>query len=272
MSGASTILRRNAVTVTGSGTHVVVFAHGMGLDQSSWRHLVPSFARDRRVITFDHVGCGRSERAAYDAARYASLDGYASDVLELLDALDVEGCVFVGGSISGMIGLLAALREPRRIAQLVMIGSSARYIDDPPAYRGGFKLEDIDGMLAMMNENFIGWAATMASIALKDRVSARELEQGLCATDPQVARQLAELAFKCDLRAQLPQCRQPVLVVQSSDDDVVPMPAAEYLAAHLPHATLRILCSAGHCPQLTQPEELRRLLADYLQTPREKRA
>jgi sigma-B regulation protein RsbQ len=249
-----------------------VFAHGMGLDQGCWRHLVPSFARNHRVVAFDYVGCGSSERAAYDGARYASLDGYASDVLEVLDALDVEGCVFVGASISGMIGLLAALREPRRFEQLVMIGSSARYIDDPPAYRGGFRLEDIDGMLAMMNENFIGWAATMASIALKDSSSARELQQGLCATDPHVARQLAEVAFKCDLRALLPQCRQPVLVVQSSDDDVVPMPAAEYLAGHLPHATLRILHSAGHCPHLTQPEELQRLLSDYLQTPVEKRA
>jgi len=221
------------------------------------------FEPDYRVVTFDYVGSGRSDRSAYDPVRYGTLEGYASDLCDVLAALQLEQCVFVGASISGMIGMLAAGREPARVAALVMVGTSPRYIDAPD-YRGGFSASDIAGSLELMHDNFIGWASDMATTAIKEPDIARELEQGICALWPHHARQFVEVAFNIDLRASLPRCTQPVLVVQSTHDDIVSDEAAVYLAQHLPRGTLRYLSGAGHCPQLTRPNELGRLIGDYL--------
>lgn len=241
-----------------------MFGHSFGLDQTSWRHIVPAFEAHYRVITFDYVGSGQSDRTAYSEDRYATLDGYAQDVLDILGALDIERCVFVGASISGMIGLIASLRAPTRISQLIMIGSSSCYIDDPPSYRGGFSNQDIASLLELLDQNFVGWAANMASTAIKEPDIAIELERGICAIDPRVARAFASAAFYCDLRAQLPLCKQPVLVVQCEHDDIVPDSAAEYLAKHLPHGRYKLLRASSHCPQLTHPAELRRLISEFL--------
>ena len=241
-----------------------MFGHGFGLDQTSWRHIVPAFEPNYRVVTFDYVGSGRSDRSAYSDDRYSSLDGYAQDVLDVLSALDIESCVFVGASISGMIGLIASLRAPTRISQLIMIGSSSCYIDEPPNYLGGFTHHDITGLLDVLDQNFVGWAANMASTAIKDPNIAIELERGICAIDPRIARAFASASFYCDMRAQLPLCKQPVLVVQCQHDDIVPSSAAEYLAQHLPHSRYKLLRASGHCPQLTHPAELRRMISDFL--------
>jgi sigma-B regulation protein RsbQ len=246
-----------------------VFGHGFGLDQTSWRHVAPAFEADYRVVTFDYVGSGRSERSQYRRDRYASLAGYAQDLLEVLAALRSEPCVFAGASISGMIGLLAALEEPARFSRLVMIGSSACYIDDPP-YRGGFSADDIDGLLDVLDQNFVGWAANLASTAIKDAEIATELERGICAIDPRVARQFAEVTFRSDSRALLEKCQQPTLVIQCKHDDVVPSSAAEYLAAKLPRSRYRQLQASGHCPQLTHPADVRAAIMSYLDSPAER--
>jgi sigma-B regulation protein RsbQ len=267
---AERVVGRNHVTVRGRGARTIVFGHGFGLDQTCWRHVAPAFEADYRVVTFDYVGSGRSDRSAYNQIRYGTLDGYAEDLLEVLAALRCEPCVFVGASISGMIGLTAARTEPQRFSRLVMIGSSARYIDDPPDYRGGFAEEDIDGLLDVLDQNFVGWAANMASTAIKEPDIATELERGICAIDPRVARQFAEVVFRCDMRAALPTCQQPVLIVQCQHDDIVPNTAAQYLAEHLPRSRYRQLPATGHCPHLTHPAEVRKLILDYLDSPAER--
>ena len=246
-----------------------MFGHGFGLDQTSWRHVAPAFEADYRVVTFDYVGSGRSDRSAYRSERYATLTGYAKDVTEVLAALRCEPVVFVGASISGMIGLLAALDEPARFSRLVMIGTSPRYLNDG-SYHGGFSPEDIDGLLDVLDQNFVGWAANMASTAIKDPQIARELERGICAIDPRIARQFAEAAFRCDMRTLLPKCQHPVLVIQCKHDDVVPSAAAEYLAEHLPRSRYQLLQASGHCPQLTQPADIRALILNYLDSPAER--
>lgn len=268
-SEAETIVRRNHVTVRGQGSRVIVFGHGFGLDQSSWRHVAPAFEADYRVVTFDYVGSGRSDRTAYRSERYATLQGYAQDLLDILAALRCEPVVFVGASISGMIGLLAASKEPARFSRLVMVGSSPCYMNEPP-YRGGFNPEDIDGLLDTLDQNFVGWAASLASTAIKDPQIATELERGICAIDPRVAREFAEVTFRCDMRASLPKCQQPVLVIQCKQDDVVPSSASEYLAQKLPRSRYRLLQASGHCPQLTHPADLRTLILNYLDSPAER--
>lgn len=266
---AESILLRNHVTVRGKGSRVIVFGNGFGLDQTSWRHIAPAFEADYRVVTFDYVGSGRSDRSAYNHTRYAKLTGYAQDVSEVIAALSCEPIVFVGASISGMIGLLAARSEPARFSRLVMIGSSARYLNDG-LYHGGFNPDDIDGLLDMLEQNFVGWAANIASTAIKDPQIASELERGICALDPRVARQFAEIAFHCDTRELLPSFQHPVLVIQCDKDDVVPNSAAEYLVENLPRSRYQLLRASGHCPQLTQAAAVRALILSYLDSPAER--
>src|SRR5688500_4873770 len=137
-------LARNNVKESGRpGGPPLLFAHGFGCDQNMWRFVVPAFEATHRVVLFDHVGAGGSDLSAYQPQRYSSLQGYAVDVLEILRELELSRVVFVGHSVSAMIGVLAANAEPTRFDALVLVGPSPRYVDDE-GYAGGFSREDID--------------------------------------------------------------------------------------------------------------------------------
>ena len=263
------ILRRNNVKVIGHGTQPMLFAHGFGCDQNMWRYVTPHFERDYRIVLFDYVGCGGADIGAYDAERYGSLDGYAQDVLDVIHALSLRDVIFVGHSVSSMVGILAANREPGLFDRLVLIGPSPRYINDPP-YIGGFERADIDGLLEMMDRNFVGWANFLAPAIMKnpDRPElGEELTGSFCSTDPIVARRFAEATFLADNRADLTSVRVPSLVLQCSDDLVAPLEVGEYLRRSLPHSTVRVMRATGHCPHMSHPDETVALMQDYLGTP-----
>ena len=130
------VLQRHNVTTSGSGDRAMMFAHGFGCDQNMWRFVAPAFEDDFRVVLFDHVGAGAADLSAYSPEKYASLDGYADDVVEIGRALGVQGGVFVGHSVSAMVGVLAAKKAPELFDGLVLLGPSPRYIDDN-GYTGG---------------------------------------------------------------------------------------------------------------------------------------
>ena len=236
----------------------MVFAHGFGCDQNMWRHVWPAFAADHRIVLFDHVGHGHSDHSAFDPERYATLDGYASDVLEICDELGLdEDVVFVGHSVSAMIGALAAIAEPERFAALVMIGPSPRYLDDD-GYAGGFARADIDGLLESLGANYLGWSSTMAPVIMgnPDRPElGEELTELFCATDPEIARHFARVTFLSDNRADLPRIPTRSLVLQCADDVIAPTAVGEYVHAHLPDSALVYLDATGHCPNLSAPQE-----------------
>ncbi len=235
----------------------IVLAHGFGCDQTMWRFLVPDLARDHRVVTFDYVGAGRSEKDAYDPSRYATMRGYAQDVLDVIEELDLRDVTFVGHSVSSMIGVLASIERPARFRRLVLIGPSPRYIDDPP-YRGGFSREDIDGLLELMDRNFMGWAALLAPKIARDSAHpevAEELRESFCSTDPRFLRPFAEITFRGDNRADLPKVTVPTLVLQCSDDDVAPEEVGRFCARTIPGASFHQLAATGHCPHLSDPQE-----------------
>src|SRR6185503_8069985 len=235
---------------SGRGTQPMLFAHGFGCDQNMWRFAAPAFEDDYRVVLFDYVGSGRSDLGAYDPVRYGKLDGYAQDVLDVVHALDLRDIIFVGHSVSSMIGVLAANREPDRFARLILIGPSPRYINDAP-YVGGFERSDIDGLLEMMDKNFLGWANFLAPAIMKnpDRPElGAELTESFCSTDPIMARNFAEATFYADNRGDLASVRVPSLILQCSDDMVAPREVGNYLNAHLPASTLRVMSANGHCP------------------------
>jgi sigma-B regulation protein RsbQ len=262
------VTARNNVKVFGRGTQPMVFAHGFGCDQNMWRYVTPAFEDAYRIVLFDYVGSGHSDARAYDARRYATLDGYADDVLEILAALDLRDVVFVGHSVSSMIGILAANREPERFDRLILVGPSPRYVNDPP-YVGGFERADLEGLLDVMDKNYLGWASFLAPVIMKnsDRPElTRELEESFCSTDPRIARRFAEATFFADNRADLGKLSRPALILQCSDDAIAPAEVGDYVHRNLVNSTLTQLRATGHCPHLSDPEETIAAMRAYLET------
>ena len=260
------VLARNNVTVQGRGAQPMLFAHGFGCDQNMWRYVAPAFGDDYRVVLFDYVGAGKSDPSAYDRERYSTIEGYAQDILDVVHALELRDVVLVGHSVSSMAAVVAANREPERFSRLVLIGPSPRYVNDPP-YVGGFERADIEGLLEMMDRNFIGWATFLAPaiIGNPDRPElGRELTESFCSTDPVVARRFAETTFFSDNRADLPRVRVPALILQCTDDMVAPLEVGDYVHRSIPGSTLRVMSATGHCPHMSHPDETIRLMREYL--------
>jgi sigma-B regulation protein RsbQ len=231
-----------------------------------WRFVAPAFEDDYRVVLFDYVGCGKSDWSAWNEDRYASLRGYARDVLEILEAFDLRDVVFVGHSVSAMIGMLAAIEAPQRFAHLVHIGPSARYVNDVD-YVGGFERKDIEGLLDLMEKNYVGWAAFLAPVVMKNgerEELTEELQASFCATDPRVTRHFARVTFLSDNRADVPKVEVPSLILQCSEDAIAPESVGEYLREAAPRATYRKMSATGHCPHMSHPAETIELIREYL--------
>ncbi|MEU4727445.1 alpha/beta hydrolase [Streptomyces sp. NPDC023588] len=250
-------MRRNNVKVSGSpGSPVVMLAHGFGCDQNMWRLVAPALAGEFRVVMFDYVGSGGSDPSAWNDERYASLDGYARDVIEVCEALDLRDVTFVGHSVSAMIGVLAAAAAPERLSSLVMVGPSPCYIDDD-TYRGGFSAEDIDELLESLESNYLGWSAAMAPVIMGNPERpelGEELTNSFCATDPAMARVFARTTFLSDSRGDLKSVGVPTLVLECSEDVIAPREVGAYVHAAIPGSRLITLDATGHCPQLSAPE------------------
>lgn len=261
------ILRRHNVRRSGQGRPTLLFAHGFGCDQQMWRFVAPAFEATHEVVLFDHVGCGGSDAAAYDDIRHASLDGYAQDLVDIVRALDLREVVLVGHSVGAQIGLLASIQAPDRFARLVLVAPSARYLNDPPAYVGGFDRADIDGLIDMMDRNQLGWANFLAPLVMNPRNPTElteELRASLCAGDPYITRRFAQATFLSDNRADLPLVSVPSLLLQCTDDAIAPRTAGDYLHRHLRASTLRTIEAAGHCPHMTHPRETFEAIREYL--------
>ncbi len=263
----NSIVSRNNVKVSGTGAQPMLFAHGFGCDQNMWRWVTPAFENDYKIVLFDFVGCGKSEISAFDPIRYSTLDGYASDILDVCHALDLQNVVLVGHSVSAMSGLLAANREPERFSRLVLVAPSPRYLNDEPSYVGGFEKTDIEGLLETMDKNYIGWANYLAPVVMQnvDRPElGAELTESFCSTDPVAARLFAETTFYADNRSDLAYSTTPSLILQCSDDVLAPPEVGEYLHSKLQHSALRIMKATGHCPHMSAPDETIALMREYL--------
>jgi sigma-B regulation protein RsbQ len=260
--------QRNAVTVAGRDAGPpMMFAHGYGCDQNMWRFVSPHFADTHKIVLFDHVGNGRSDLSAYDDQRHSDLDGYATDVLEIIHEYDLRDVIFVGHSVSAMIGILAAIREPERFARLVLIGPSPRYIDDGD-YIGGFGRSDIEEMLEALDSNYLGWSSAMAPVIMGngDRPElGAELANSFCRTDPDISKKFARVTFLSDNRDDLKRVRTPSLILQCSDDVIAPDVVGRYVYLHIAGSTLVSMNATGHCPNLSAPDETVAAIKAYLQ-------
>jgi sigma-B regulation protein RsbQ len=267
------VLIRNNVQVTGTVSgQPMLFAHGFGCDHHMWRFVAPQFEAEHRVVVFDHVGFGGSQLSAWDPVRHRELSAYAADLLDVVAELDLTDIVYVGHSVAAMIGVLAAIAEPDRFAELVLVGPSPRYLDDPATgYVGGFSPDDITGLLTALESNYFGWSSTMAPVIMGNAerpALGRELTESFCRTDPQVAAAFAHATFLSDNRADLARLTVPTLVLQCSDDAIAPEHVGRWVADHIPQSTLVQLEATGHCPNLSAPEETTRAIAHYLNSRR----
>jgi sigma-B regulation protein RsbQ len=252
------VVERNNVHSRGSGDRTMVFAHGFGCDQNMWRYVAPAFEGEFRTILFDHVGAGGSDLTAYDKTKYGTLAGYADDVVEIGIELGLKDAVFVGHSVSSMIGVLASQKAPNMFGKLVLVGPSARYIDDGD-YVGGFSEKQIEELLQFLEANHMGWSAQMAPAIMgnPDRPElGAELTNSFCRTDPEIAKAFARVTFKSDNRADLTKVAIPTLILQCSDDIIASKEVGEFVHANIPNSEMIILEATGHCPNLSAPDEV----------------
>lgn len=266
-----TILARNHVHVEGTSGPVLLFAHGFGCNQTMWNRITPAFAATHRQVLFDYVGSGQSDISAFKATRYANLQGYAQDLLEVCDALDLhQGVTFVGHSVSCTVGMLAAIARPQLFERMVLLGPSPCFLNHPPDYLGGFEREDLNDLLTLMDQNYMGWAHYLAPVVTGQDASGTisgELTNSFCSTDPVVARVFAQATFFADHRAELRHVQPPCLVLQHRHDALAPLSVGDFVHSQLPHSTLKVLDVSGHCAHMSHPDLVVQAMRDYFSAP-----
>lgn len=262
-----TTIKRNNITVRGQGQQVLVFGHGFGCDQTLWLPLIKHFEQEYKIILFDYVGAGKSDLSCYDERKYNSLQGYAEDILDVIEELQLEKVMFIGHSISSMISLHAAIKKPHYFSKLIMIGPSPCYVNDG-TYVGGFEKEEIDELLTTMEMNFAGWASYMAPMAMdqsSESLQTKKLEDNFVSTNPRIARQFAEVTFFSDSRQFLQQLHVPTLIVQCANDSIVPVEVGDYLHEQIAPSELVVLKTRGHYPHVSDCKLTADIIQQYLQ-------
>jgi sigma-B regulation protein RsbQ len=262
------ILKRNNVSIIGDGEETILFAHGFGCDQNVWRHIVNALKSDYKIILFDYVGAGNSDLSAYNSEKYATLNGYAHDVLDVCKALDLKDIIFVGHSVSSMVGVRAALLQPELFSQLIFVTPSPSYINDGN-YNGGMNKQDLEDLLDMMDNNYLGWSSSIAPLVMGNAERpelGEELTANFCSTNPSIAKEFARVTFLSDSRDDLNKLTVPSLTIQCQNDMLVPPSIGIYIQQHAANNTLTILNSTGHCPHLSAPQETVDAIKNYLNT------
>jgi sigma-B regulation protein RsbQ len=253
----NSISKRNNVNIIGNGKKVMLFAHGFGCDQNSWQFITNAFKDDYKLVLFDYVGAGKSDINAYDSTRYNRLEGYAQDVLEICEELNLQDVIFVGHSVSSMIGLLAAIQEPSYFEKLIFVGPSPRYLNDE-GYHGGFEKADLEALFEFMDSNYLGWSSQLAP-AIMGNPDRPELGQFLtssfCSTNPDVAREFARVTFFSDNRDDLSKLSVESLTLQCTDDIIAPLNIGSYIQNNTPNNKLHLMEASGHCPHISHPQE-----------------
>ncbi|MFC5272375.1 alpha/beta fold hydrolase [Adhaeribacter terreus] len=260
------VLKRNNVQVRGKGQIPMLFAHGYGCDQNMWRFITPAFEEDYKIVLFDHVGFGNSDISGYTPKKYGSLQAYADDIIEICETLNLKDVIFVGHSVSAMIGVLAAIKKPKLFQKLILVGPSPRYINEI-GYTGGFSREDINGLLESLDSNYLAWAAAIAPVIMghadKPELS-EELAASFCRSHPEFAKNFAYLTFLSDNREDLKKLRTKSLILQCKEDVIAPMEVGEYLKANIADSEMVVLEATGHCPNLSAPKETIKAIQDFL--------
>lgn len=254
------------MNVIGQGKETLLFAHGFGCDQQMWRYITPSFEKKYKIVLFDYVGCGKSDITHYNENRYSSLHGYAEDVVEICRELDIKNVHFVGHSVSSVIGLLASIKAPEIFQSMILICPSPCYINKP-GYHGGFEEKDLEELMEVMDNNYLGWSNYLAPVVMKNPEKpelTKELAESFCSMDKEITRNFARTTFFSDNRDDLTQVQHPCLILQCSEDDIACEKVGEYMHQKLPNSTIVYMKATGHCPHMSHPEETIEGIRNYL--------
>lgn len=266
MLNSHDVLTRNNVKLIGKGSKTLFLAHGFGCDQNMWRFLTPELAKHFTIVLFDYVGSGASDISQYSKQRYAHLEGYAEDIVEICDALQLSDAIFIGHSVSSMIGAIAAIKRPELFSKLIMVCPSPCFLNFSPEYLGGFEQEDLRELLNLMDKNYIGWANYLAPLVMGTTSSADligELSGSFCSTDPVIAKNFAEATFLSDYRYLLKEIKQPTLILQSENDALAATSVGEFIASEIPCSELKVIAADGHCLHMTHPEAIMKSIIEY---------
>jgi sigma-B regulation protein RsbQ len=259
-------IQRNNIIIKGKGSRPILFAHGFGCDQNMWRYITPAFEEDYKVILFDHVGAGKSDLSAYSSKKYDQLEGYAEDIIALCTELDLTDVIFVGHSVSAVIGIIASLKVPERFKSLVLVAPSPSYINDGD-YNGGFTKPQVEELLESLDNNHLGWSMAMAPVIMgnPDRAElSEELTNSFCRMDPAIAKQFARTTFLSDKRDLVGKVNIPTLILQCSDDVIAPQSVGIYLQQKIRGSKLVLMQATGHCPNLSAPAETITAIKEFL--------
>lgn len=264
------IIKRNNITVKGSGGKTILLAHGYGCDQNMWRFITPAFEEKYKIVLFDHVGSGKSDWSSYNKNKYSDLKGYATDIVEICEKLNLSNVTLIAHSVSAMIALLAAQKKPSLFSHIIMIGPSPRYINDSEYY-GGFSEEDIMEMIDALDNNYLGWSSSITPVIMGNADKpelAEELKNSFCQHDPDIAKHFARVTFLGDNRNDLPNLTIPTLIIQCSEDIIAPVKVGEYVNKNIPNSQIVILEATGHCPHLSHPVQTVEIIKKYLESDR----
>jgi sigma-B regulation protein RsbQ len=263
----SEIIKRNNVNVIGSGDKTLLLAHGFGCDQNMWRFVVSELSKHYRIVLLDFVGSGKSDLSQYDIHKYSTLEGYAQDILDVFDALELEGVTVVGHSVGSIIALLAGIKRPEFFSKVAMVCPSPCFLNLPPDYFGGFAKEDLEELLNLMDKNYIGWAEYLAPLVMglnNDHALIGELSESFCSTDPVVAKNFAKATFFSDYRSTLKELTHPTLIFQSKNDSLAATTIGEYMHSELPNSTMEVIDAEGHCLHMTHPKNIVNSLMSFI--------
>lgn len=264
------IITRNNINIRGAGKQVLLMAHGFGCNQQMWRFLLPYLEPHYKIVLFDYVGSGSSDLAAYSKQKYAELAGYAEDIVDICQILDLNNVVLIGHSVSSIIGLLAAQKIPERIQSMIMVCPSPCFLNIPPDYLGGFEREDLVELIDLMDKNYIGWASYLAPLVtgeLEEKIFAAELTDSFCSTNPITAKNFAKATFFSDYRHLLPLNQHPVLLLQSGVDALASLFVGTYMQHNTPYSRLEVVSARGHCLHMSHPLQISALINQFLQQP-----
>lgn len=263
-------LKKNNVTVLEEGDYrdTIIFAHGFGTDQTAWSNVYPAFAKDYRIVLYDNVGAGKSDPGSFSPNKYDTLQTYANDLLDICNGLSIDNAIIVAHSVSGMISVLASLKEPHRFKKMVLVGASARYLnDEEKGYVGGFDQESLNGLYQAMATNYFAWVSGFAPAAMANADNpklAESFAQSLSAIRPDIAQSVAKVIFQSDNREKLKECKANVLLLQTKQDIAVTQQAAEYLHEQLENSTLEIVDAEGHFPHISVPDQIVTAIKNFI--------
>jgi len=266
MLNSNEVLIRNNVKLIGKGSKTLFLAHGFGCDQNMWRFLTPELVKHFTIVLFDYVGSGGSDISQYNKKRYSQLEGYAEDIIEIADALQLVNAIFIGHSVSSMIGAIAAIKKPDLFSKLIMICPSPCFLNFPPDYFGGFDKQDLEELLNLMDKNYIGWANYLAPLIIGTTNSddlVGELSGSFCSTDPVIAKNFAKATFLSDYRYLLKEIKQPSLILQSESDALAATSVGEFIASEIPQSKLKVIAADGHCLHMTHSEAIMSSIIAY---------